>query len=161
MKAENKQNNSLTMRKIFTHMIESGYNPRYEDGYILFDIEDNMSVLEYENGVLTIRTFFTIDEDGYDMFLEASNFAMIKSFMIKPVIMEDMKSIMFSSETLCENLNDFKRFLPRLIEFSKTGLQIHKNEMRELLKATDILSQKMPAEDRIIETGKSRGKLLS
>lgn len=150
------------MRKIFTHMMENGYSPQYEDGYILFDIEDNMSVLEYENGILTIRTFFTIDEEGYDMFLEASNFAMIKSFMIKPVIMEDMKSIMFSSETLCETLNDFKRFLPRLIEFSKKGLQIHKNEMRELLKATEILNQKMPAnDDRVIETGKSRGKLLS
>ena len=153
---------SLTMRKIFAYMMENGYEPAFEDGYILFDIEDNMSVLEYEDGILSIRTFFTIEEEGYELFLEASNFAMIKSFMIKPVIMEDMKSIMFSCETLCESMSDFKRFLPRLIEFSKTGLKIHKSEMKELIKATEILSQKMPAfDENFADTGKSNTKLLS
>lgn len=150
------------MRKIFTYMMENGYEPEYEDNYILFEVEENTSVLEYENGILSLRTFFTIDDDGYEMFLEASNFAMIKSFMIKPVILEDMKSIMFSCETLCDGMNDFKRFLPRMIEFSIKGLEIHKCQVRELLKATEILSQKMPAsEETFIETGTSRSKLLS
>ena len=95
------------------------------------------------------------------MFLEASNFAMIKSLMIKPVVMEDMKSIMFSSETLCDSMNEFRRFLPKLIEFSKKGLEIHKNEMMELMKATEMPGTKMPVSDDFIETGKNRGKIVS
>lgn len=163
MKEENKSQASLDMRKIFAYMMENGYEPHYEDDYILFDIEDNTSVLEYDDGILSVRTFFTIEEDGYELLLEASNFAMLKSFMIRPVIMENMKSIMFSCETLCENMYEFKKFLPKLIEFSKAGLEIHKNEMRELIKASEMLTnQKMPgSDDKIIETGKSRGKLLS
>ena len=155
------QNHSLTMRKIFAYLMENGYEPSYEDGYILIEIEENTSVLEYEDGMLSLRTFFSIDEDGYDMFLEASNLAMIKSFMIRPVVMEDMKSIMFSCETFCDSMNEFKRFLPRLIGFSKKGLEIHKNEMRELIRAAEMLSAKMPASDEIIETGRTRGKILS
>lgn len=150
------------MRKIFTYMMENGYNPTFEDNYILFDIEDNTSVLEYDEGILSIRTFFTIDEDGYDIFLEASNLAMINSLVIRPVIMEDMKSIMFSCETICDNMNDFKRFFPKLIEFSKKGLEIHKHEMKELIQATEILNKTKPAtEDMIFEAGKSVSKLLS
>ena len=115
-----------------------------------------------ENGILTLRTFFTIDEDGYDIFLEASNSAMVKSYMVKPVIMEDMKSIMFSCETFCSSLRDFKRFFPKMIEYSVKGLQVHKNEMRMLLEATDMLGQQMPAiDEQVIETGMARGKLLS
>ena len=153
---------SLLMRKIFTYMMENGYAPAYESGCILFDVNDNTSILEYENGILTLRTFFTIDEDGYDIFLEASNSAMVKSYMVKPVIMEDMKSIMFSCETFCSGLQDFKRFFPKMIEYSVKGLQVHKNEMRMLLEATDMLGQQMPAiDEQVIETGMTRGKLLS
>jgi hypothetical protein len=143
-------------------MMENGYNPTFEDNYILFDIEDNTSVLEYDEGILSIRTFFTIDEDGYDIFLEASNLAMINSLVIRPVIMEDMKSIMFSCETICDNMNDFKRFFPKLIEFSKKGLEIHTHEINELIQATEILNKTKPAtEDMIFEAGKSVSKLLS
>ena len=161
MKTDIKQQKE-EMRKIFTYMMENGYNPTFEDNYILFDIEDNTSVLEYDEGILSIRTFFTIDEDGYDIFLEASNLAMINSLVIRPVIMEDMKSIMFSCETICDNMNDFKRFFPKLIEFSKKGLEIHKHEMKELIQATEILNKTYPAtEDMIFEAGKSVSKLLS
>lgn len=153
---------SLTTRNIFAYMMENGYRPTFEDGYILFDIDDNTSVLEYENGVLTLRTFFTIDKEGYEMFLEASNYAMIKSYMIKPVIMEDMKSIMFSCETFCQTMGDFKRFFPLMIEYLRKGMSVHKDQMRELLKAVEMLSYKKPATDeQIVETGISRGKLLS
>ena len=76
--------------------------------------------------------------------------------------MEDMKSIMFSCETICDNMNDFKRFFPKLIEFSKKGLEIHKHEMKELIQATEILNKTKPAtEDMIFEAGKSVSKLLS
>ena len=153
---------SLTMRKIFACMMENGCCPTFEDGYILFDVDDNTSVLEYENGVLTLRTFFTIDKEGYEMFLEASNYAMIKSYMIKPVIMEDMKSIMFSCETFCQTVGDFKRFFPLMIEYLRKGMSVHKDQMRELLKAVEQLSYKMPAADeQVVEAGLSRRKLLS
>lgn len=152
---------SLTMRHIFTYMMENAYHPTFEDNYILFEVNDNTSVLEYEGSVLTVRTFFTIDEDGYDLFLEASNNAMIKSFMIKPVVMQDMKSIMFSCETICETLGDFKRFFPKMLEYSIKGLEIHKTEMRELLKATEYIGRKKPAIDDAVEAGSPRGKLLS
>ena len=143
-------------------MMEQGYNPKFEDNYILFEIDDNTSVLELDEGILSVRTFFTIDEDGYDLFLEASNFAMIKSLVIRPVIMEDMKSIMFSCETICDNMRDFKRFLPKLIEFSKRGLEIHRHEMKELIAATEFLNKTKPAtEDIGFEAGKSMSKLLS
>ena len=155
------QNHSLTMRKIFAYLMENGYEPSYEDGYILFEIDNDTSVLEYDNGILSVRTFFSIDEEGYDMFMEASNLTMIKSLMIRPVIMEDMKSIMFSCETLCESMSEFRRYLPRLIEFSRKGLAAHKNEMKQLIRATEMLMTKMPASDEIIETGKTRGKILS
>ena len=161
MKTESIQQ-KVDMKQIFTYMMENGYNPTFEDNYILFDIEDNTSVLEYDEGILSVRTFFTIDEDGYDIFLEASNLAMINSLVIRPVIMEDMKSIMFSCETICDDMDDFKRFLPKLIEFSKKGLEIHKQEMKELIQATEILNKTKPAsEDMIFETGKSVSKLLS
>ncbi len=153
---------SLTMRKIFAYMMENGYYPTFEDGYILFDIEDNTSVLEYENDVLMLRTYFTIDNEDYEMFLEASNFAMIKSCMIKPVIMEDMNSIMFSCETFCQTMGDFKRFFPLMLEGLRKGMSIHKDQMRELLKAVEMLSYKMPAADeQVVEAGLSRRKLLS
>lgn len=152
---------SLSMRKIFTYMMENGYNPRYEDDYILFEIDDDTSVLEHEDGILSVRTFFTIDEEGYEMFLEASNQTMIKSVMIRPVVLEDMKSIMFSCETFCDSMCEFKRFLPKLVEYARKGLEIHKNQMKELINATEMLRAKMPASDDFIETGKARGKILS
>lgn len=155
------QNHSLAMRKIFAYMMENGYEPHYENGLILFEIDDDTSILEYEDGILSVKTIFSIDEDGYEMFLEASNRTMIKSSMIRPVILDDIKGIMFSCETLCGNMNDFKRFLPRLIELSREGLATHKNQMRELIRATEMLMTKKPASDDIIETGKTRGKILS
>lgn len=163
MKNELNKKKELAMRNIFRHMMENGYDPVYQDSYIMFDMDDNTSVLEYDGEILSIRTFFTIDEEEYDMFLEASNYAMINTKMIKPVIMENMTNIMFSCETLCDNMADVKRFLPKMVKLSKEGLKAHKNEMRELLQTTNIMSQKMPAsEDSFFETGRSpRGKLLS
>lgn len=150
------------MRKIFRYMMENGYYPTYGDNYILFDIDSNTSVLEYEDGVLTVRTFFSIDEECYDMFLEASNHTMIRSFMIKPAVVEDMQSIMFSCETLCMNMSDFKRFLPKMRDKIRQGVDIHKNEMRKLIKATEMMSRKKPVMDEmIVQTGKSPGKPLS
>lgn len=150
------------MKNIFRYLMENGFEPVYEEDFITFNSDDNISILELSNNILSIRTFFTIEEDDYDIFLEASNNSMLRSSLMKAVIMEDMQSIMFSCECLCENMNDFNRFFPRLITLSKQGLQAHRNEMKELIKAADISSKKMPAsEEMFFETGKTRGKLLS
>jgi hypothetical protein len=163
MKADDRPENiSLMMRNMFMYLMENGYKPVYEDGYIRVEVDGNMSVLEYEDRVLTLRTFFTIDEEGYEMFLEASNLAMFKSFMVKPVVMADMKSIMFSCETFCMTIGDFRRFFPMMTEFTAKGFEVHRSEMRSLIQATEMLSGKVPATDeRVIETGTSRGKPLS
>ena len=90
------------MRVIFRCMMEEGYYPSYENTHILFNVEDNVAVLEYEEDILSIRIFFSIDEDAYDLFLEASNAAMFESYIVKPVIMDNMENIMFSCEILCD-----------------------------------------------------------
>ena len=162
MKTAEKQKKDMMMRNIFRYMMENGYDPVYEDNYISFNIDDNTSVLEFEEDILSVRTFFTIEEEEYDLFLEASNGAMMKSRLLRAAIMDDMTSIMFSCETLCKSMNDFKRFFPRLVTLAKDGLMTHKKEMRDLLQITNILTKKMPvSEDSFSETGKSRSKLLS
>ena len=81
------------------------------------------------------------------MFLEASNYAMIKSYMIKPVIMEDMKSIMFSCETFCYNIREFRKFLPHCIHLIDESIAAHKKEMKKLVLAEEALSKTIPASD--------------
>ena len=70
------------MRVIFRCMMEDGYYPTYEGTHILFNVDDNTAVLEYEEGILSIRIFFSIEEDAYDLFLEASNAMMMESFIV-------------------------------------------------------------------------------
>ena len=152
---------SLATRKIFSYLMENGFNPKFEDGCIIFDIDETTSILEYDDGILTLRTFFTIEEEEFDMFLEASNLAMLKSTMMKAVIIEDMNSIMFSCETYCDNVSDFKRYFPKMLESSRKGIKIHKTQMKELIRASELASRKMPATDELIGTGISRGKPLS
>lgn len=154
--------NSADLKKIFRFMMENGYYPTYEGNYILFDYKTNMTVLEYEDGILSIRTFFTINSEAADMFMEASNFSMLECFMVKPAIMNDMESIMFSCETICPNMRDFKRFFPRMLDLMDKGLECHKREMRRLLTITEKAQKKIPATDESFTvTGKSRGKQLS
>ena len=161
-KTKDNKKHSLTMLKIFRFMMENGYAPEFKENYILFSIDDNMAVLEYEEGILSVRIFFTIEKDEYDTFLEVSNRAMIQSFMIRAVILDDSSCIMFSCETICENLHDFRRFLPRMVELSKEGLKIHKAEMKDMIATEELLKRTMPAADeRIVATGKSSNKLLS
>ena len=105
-----KKSNSLNMRSIFRCMMEGGYYPEYEDSHILFRIEENMAVVEYLEGILSIRIFFSIDEDEYDLFLEASNAAMLETFIVKPAIMDNMENIMFSCEMICGNVREFRKF---------------------------------------------------
>ena len=61
------------MRSIFQCMMEGGYRPSYEKNHILFNIEDNIGVVEYEEGILSVRIFFSIEEGASELFLVASN----------------------------------------------------------------------------------------
>ena len=153
--------NSLNMRSIFRCMMEGGYYPSFEKTHILFDIEDNVAVVEYEEGILSIRIFFTIEEDAYDLFLEASNAVMMKTLMVKPAVMENMKNIVFSCETMCSNVREFRKFFPRGIEYLKECLAAHKAEMKHLILAEKVSSATVSAaEDTYLFSSKER-KVLS
>lgn len=144
---EKKKKSSLTMRSMFKAMMEGGYYPTFNKTHILFNMEDNIGVVEYEEDILSVRLFFTIEEEAYDLFLEASNSAMLETFAVKPVVMDDMKTIMFSCETLCDNLREFRKFLPRCIRLLEESLSSHKAEMKKLVLAEEAISKKIPAID--------------
>ncbi len=135
MKQGNKS--TLNYRTIFRYMMEEGYSPQFEKSHILFDIDDNIGVVQYQEDILSIRVFFTIDEDAYSLFLETSNSTMLESFMVKPVIMDDMRTIMFSCEILCDNLRDLRKFFPRGIERLREALVIHRAEMKKAISTQD------------------------
>lgn len=137
--------NSLNMRSIFRCMMEGGYYPKYEDTYILFNIDENMAVVEYEEGILSIRIFFSIEEDAFDLFLEASNATMLESFIVKPAVTENMKNIMFSCEMICSNVREFRKFFPLGIHHLKEAVRMHKMEMKRLILAEKISSATISA----------------
>lgn len=128
-----KAKGSVSLKGIFRFLMEEGYYPTYEKTYISFDLEDNMAVLEYEEGVLAVRLFFSIDEDTYSIFLEASNSAMTGTTGVKPIVLDDHKTLMFSAETMCDNMREFKKFFPRSIRNIKDTLVLHRHEMKALL----------------------------
>ena len=136
---------SLSMQTIFKYMMEEGYNPDFEYSHIQFNLDGNIAVVDTEEGFVSLRIFFSIDKDDYDLFLEASNLTMLKTYAIKPAIMDDMENIVFSNEFFCENLRDLKRFFPRSIETMKEALDAHKTEMRKLVITKGALSKAIPA----------------
>lgn len=142
-----KNKTSLTIRSMFRAMMEGGYHPTFNNNHILFDMNENIAVVEYEEGILSVRMFFTIEEDAYDLFLEASNSAMLETFGVKPVVMDDMATIMFSCETLCDNLREFRKYLPRCIELLEESVTTHKAEMKKLVNGMETISRKIPATD--------------
>ena len=128
---------TLNMTGIFRCMMEDGYYPVYEKNHIIFAIDDNLAVVEYEEGVLSVRLFFSIEEEAYDLFLEAGNQTMLRAFIVKPVLLDDMKNLMFSCEILCDNVREFRKFFPRCIELINEALSFHKGEMKKLFPAAD------------------------
>lgn len=138
---------SLTLRGIFRCMMESGYNPSFEDGFIRFAIEDNNGIVDYENGILSVRILFSIDEEDYDLFLEASNLTMQKTALAKAVILMDMESIMFSCESFCYTESEFRKFFPRMVESITNALKAHRGQMRRLYHTVEAASTKFPAAD--------------
>ena len=138
------------MKSIFKYMMEEGYYPEFEYSHIQFDLDGNIAVVDTEEGFVSLRIFFSIDKEDYDLFLEASNSTMLKTFAIKPAVMDDMENIVFSHEFFCENLRDLKRFFPRAIETMKDALNTHKNEMRKAVMSKGALSKSIPATDESV-----------
>lgn len=151
----------LTLRKIFRYLMEKGFYPTYEKTHILFASKGNAAVLEYEEDVLSIRLFFSIEKEQYDNFLEASNACMQRAFMVRPVILEDMKTIMFSCESICDTYKDFCRFFPRMLERLDEGLYIHKQEMKQVLITEEVVKAALPVTEEGFSVTGSTAKLLS
>ena len=159
---ETDNKHSLTMRSIFRSMMEGGYYPTMEATYIQFGLDDNIAVVEYEDGILAVRLFFSIEEDAYDLFLEASNSMMMYNYSVKAAILDDMKNIMFSCEIPCDNVREFKKFFPRCVGMLKEALRSHKSEMRKLILADQAASTTIPAADDYSSlAGTTKHKLLS
>ena len=137
-------------------MMEEGLYPKYESTHITFNLDDNIAVVEYKEGILSIRVFFSIDEDTYDLFLEASNSTMTETFIVKPAILDDMKHIMFSCEIMCDNIRELRKFLPRGLDLIRKSLSMHKTEMKELILAENVSSAAISAaEDTLISSSKA------
>ena len=89
-----------------------------------------------------MRLFFGIEEDSYSLFLEASNSTMQKAFAVKPVVLDDMKNLMFSCEMLCGTVREFRKFFPRSLELLRRALKLHRTEMKKLILAEELHSNK-------------------
>ena len=124
---------SLNMKRIFRCLMEEGYYPTYEETHILFSLDDNTAVVEYEEGVISIRLFFGIDKESYALFLEASNEVMLETHVVKPVVLDDMKNIMFSFEMMCDSTRELKRYFSRGIRLLQESLALHRLEMKKLV----------------------------
>lgn len=131
-------------------MMEDGYFPVFERTHIQFGIDDNIAVVEYDEDIVSVRLFFSIDEEAYDLFLEASNSMMIETYIIKPAILDDMKNIMFSCEFMCDSMRDFRRFFPRSIDRLKEALDVHKSKMKKLILASEVAAATIPATEESV-----------
>ena len=121
-------------------MMEDGYYPTFEKTHILFDLADNTAVVEYEEGVLSVRIFFSIDEEAYDLFLEASNAVMMDTF---------------SCEILCDTVKEFRKFFPVGVSRLVEAVMMHKSEMKRLILEEKVSSATISAaEDTYIMSSK-------
>ena len=155
-----KTQSRLTLKSMFVHMMENGYQPVFENDNIQFEIGDDIAVVEHKEDILSVRLFYTIDEDEYDLFLEASNMAMLKTSAVKIAVLDNMTDLMFSCECMCEDIRDFKRFLPMAVTRLKEALHIHKEEMRRLIFATGVASATIPATEGSM-AGIGKRKIIS
>lgn len=163
MKGKGKDTKGMKMQDIFRCMMEEGYYPVYEKSHIVFGIDDNLCVVEYEEGILSIRLFFSINEDDFEFFLEAANGTMLQAYMVKPTVLDDMQNLMFSCEIMCDTVREFRKFFPRGIEMLKEAIRIHRKEMKKILYSNSFLTKRVPATEDIASvagTEKSR-KVLS
>ena len=151
----------MKLINIFRWMMEEGYYPEYELKHIQFNIDDDTAVLEYYEDIISVRVFFTIEEEAYDLFLEASNSTMLETYAVKPAVLDNMTNLMFSCEFMCDNMQDFRRFFPRAINRIKEAVAAHKSEMKKLILASEVASATIPATDESMTGIDIRRKVLS
>lgn len=128
--------------------MEEGYHPSYETSHIIFELGDNLAVVEYENSILSVRLFFTIEEEMAQAIINVSNSVMTESQMVKPTVLDDMKNLMFSCETMCENIRQFKSFFPKAIELLDEALSIHRKEMKIMILHKSVLNQDLDSHEQ-------------
>ena len=126
---------SLNMRSIFRYMMEEGYYPTFEDNHIFFDFEDNLGIVEYEDGILFLRIFFSTEDNDTSVFLESSNATMISTCVVKPVLLNDFQSLMFSCEIMCDTLRELRKFFPQGLLLLSDTINEHKRQTKQLLLA--------------------------
>ena len=150
---------ALTLRDIFRCMMEDRRSPIYEDSHILFGIDDNLAVVEYEEKILAVRLFFSIDTEACRLFIEASNSMMLTTDIVKAVVLDDRTNIMFSCEMMCDTVKEFKKFFPRAVEYIKEAVVEHKREMKRLITSQDILSRNIAGADEAAPSNNKRKPL--
>lgn len=128
--------------------MEEGYHPSYETSHIIFELDDNLAVVEYENSILSVRLFFTIEEEMAQTIINVSNSVMTESQMVKPTVLDDMKNLMFSCETMCENIRQFRSFFPKAIELLEEALSIHRKEMKIMILHKSVLNQDLDSHEQ-------------
>ena len=128
--------------------MEEGYHPSYETSHIIFELGDNLAVVEYENSILSVRLFFTIEEEMAQTIINVSNSVMTESQMVKPTVLDDMKNLMFSCETMCENIRQFRSFFPKAIELLDEALSIHRKEMKIMILHKSVLNQDLDSHEQ-------------
>lgn len=129
---------TLSLKRIFRCMMEDGYYPKYCISHIIFDLDDNTASVDFRDGIVSVRLFFSIEKEDYDIFLEVSNTTMIASHIVKPVIMDKRDSIMFSCELICFNTRDFRKNFPKGLELLMNTIEFHKKEMKRMLLAKEL-----------------------
>lgn len=139
----------ISLQSIFKYMMETGYYPEFEQTHIQFDLDGNIAVVDSEEGFVSLRLFFSIEQEEYDLFMEASNLTMLRTFAVKANMMEDMENIVFSCEVMCDNIRDLQRFFPRAIECMRDTVNAHKTEMRRLVRLRKSQQTTIPASDDI------------
>lgn len=128
--------------------MEEGYHPYYETSHIIFELDENLAVVEYEKSILSVRLFFTIEEEMAQTIINVSNSVMTESQMVKPTVLDDMKNLMFSCETMCENIRQFRSFFPKAIELLEEALSIHRKEMKIMILHKSVLNQDLDSHEQ-------------
>ena len=86
---------------------------------------------------------------------------MIETFIVKPALLGNMKTIMFSFEMMCDNIREFRKFFPRAIEHLKNGILTHREEAGKLAMAEKKSSATLVATEENELFPKKGVKILS
>lgn len=143
-KKQTKASRSLDMRRIFRYMMEEGYYPTFEENHILFDFEDNLGIVEYEDGILFIRIFFSTEDNDTSIFLESSNATMITTCIVKPVLLDEFQSLLFSCEIMCDTLRELRKFFPQGLLLLTDAINEHKRQTKQLMLAQNAVQTFQP-----------------